>query len=160
LWRDDRAAFECYQSLHATANRSKLIAPFWASFVGTPTDGTLFVGLYEVEYLGLLKKDTPRVHMEGTALKAAHGIYLLTCPKTKEQYVGKADGHDGFWGRWQQYVQSGHGGNTGLKSRDSSDYQVSILEVAGTATSANELNQMESLWKAKMQSRAMGLNRN
>ena len=38
----------------------------------------------------------------------------------------------GFWGRWQDYIQTGHGGNLGLKSRDPSDYQISILEVAGT----------------------------
>lgn len=94
------------------------------------------------------------------ALKSCHGIYLLTCPKTKEQYVGMADGHDGFWGRWQDYVQTDHGGNLALKSRDSSDYQVSILEVAGTAASHEEIARMESRWKAKVQSREMGLNRN
>jgi hypothetical protein len=32
------------------------------------------------------------------ALSAGRGVYLLTCPKTKEVYVGKADGADGFWG--------------------------------------------------------------
>ena len=94
------------------------------------------------------------------ALKASRGIYLLTCPKTKEQYVGKADGHTGFWGRWQDYIQTGHGGNVALKSRDPSDYQVSILEVAGTAATPDEINRMESKWKAKLQSREMGLNRN
>jgi hypothetical protein len=30
------------------------------------------------------------------ALRSTKGIYLLTCPKTKEQYVGKASGDDGF----------------------------------------------------------------
>lgn len=93
-------------------------------------------------------------------LKATKGIYLLTCPRTREQYVGSAYGADGFWGRWQAYVATGHGGNVGLKSRDPSDYQVSILEVMGSAVSVDEIIATEQLWKVKLQSRDMGLNRN
>ncbi len=93
-------------------------------------------------------------------LSAARGVYLLTCPRTREQYVGSAYGGDGFWGRWQAYVATGHGGNVGLKSRDPSDYQVSILEVAGSAATVDEIISMEQLWKTKLQSRDMGLNRN
>jgi hypothetical protein len=85
---------------------------------------------------------------------------LLTCPKTKEQYVGSANGDEGFWGRWQCYAQSGHGGNLGLKSRDPSDYQISILEVAGTSATPGEILLMEGRWQAKLQSREMGLNKN
>lgn len=95
-----------------------------------------------------------------SALGAARGVYLLTCPRTKEQYVGAAYGAEGFWGRWQAYVASGHGGNVGLKSRDPSDYQVSILEIAGSAATVDEITSMEQLWKLKLQSRDMGLNRN
>lgn len=94
------------------------------------------------------------------ALSATRGVYLLTCPRTKEQYVGSACGAGGFWGRWQNYVNTGHGGNVGLKSRTPSDYQVSILEVAGSAVTVDEIIAMEQLWKAKLQSREMGLNRN
>ena len=93
-------------------------------------------------------------------LKNAKGVYLLTCPKTKEQYVGKADGMDGFWGRWQEYSKNGHGGNVGLKSRHPSDYQVSILEVAGTRATPEDINDMENQWKNKLRSREMGLNKN
>ena len=32
-----------------------------------------------------------------TALRSSRGVYLLTCPKTKEQYVGSATGDEGFW---------------------------------------------------------------
>jgi hypothetical protein len=95
-----------------------------------------------------------------SALRAARGIYLLTCPRTKEQYVGAAYGEDGFLGRWLSYARDGHGGNVGLKSRDPSDYQVSILEVCGSGLSTDEIIQTEALWKAKLQSREMGLNRN
>jgi hypothetical protein len=94
------------------------------------------------------------------ALKSSRGVYLLTCPKTKEQYVGSATGEEGFWGRWQNYIQNGHGGNVGLKSRDPSDYQVSILEVAGTSATQDDIQRMEGRWQAKLQSIEMGLNRN
>lgn len=94
------------------------------------------------------------------ALRLVKGVYLLTCPKTKEWYVGSATGADGFWGRWQSYLQTGHGGNLGLKSRDPSDYQVSILEVAGTSADEKQILAMEGLWQSKLQSMAMGLNKN
>lgn len=47
-----------------------------------------------------------------------------------------------------------------LKSRERSDYQVSILEVAGSAATADEILKMEMRWKAKLQTREMGLNGN
>lgn len=240
LWRDDRPQFESYQSTQSIANREKVSARFWASFVGTPSDETLFVGLYAVKYLGLLKQDKPMPHRDGVdkagsndayeltidqslndlggklfidwglgtrawiqyadrqdkpivelrrefkeadfpgfldfvqplsrieglpnnwieVLKSSKGVYLLTCPKTKEQYVGSATGEDGFWGRWRNYVQTGHGGNVALRSRDPSDYQVSILEVAGTAAVPDDITRMEGRWQSKLRSREMGLNRN
>lgn len=240
LWRDDRGKFDLYQSTQNPRNREKLKGKFWASFVGTPSDETLFVGLYTVKYQGLLKKDTPMPHMDGVdragtcdcyslaldaslsdlvgrividwgpgdrawvqradrqdkiitqlrtefaepdfpgflnfeaslsklnrlpkgwiaALQSSRGVYILTCPKTKEQYVGASLGSEGFWGRWQDYIQTGHGNNIALKSRDPSDYQVSILEVAGTAATPELIIAMENRWKAKLKSREMGLNRN
>jgi hypothetical protein len=93
-------------------------------------------------------------------LSAARGVYLLTCPRTREQYVGSATGGDGLIGRWASYVADGHGGNVGLKSRDPSDYRVSILQVAGSADDRDAVLVMEAPWKAKLQSREMGLNRN
>lgn len=240
LWRDNRQQFELYQSTQSFENRSKLSAPYWASFVVSPSDETMFVGLYSVKYQGVINQDRPMPHMDEidkagsgdtydlklektlsdligrliidwgagerawiqradrqnkqvdelrrefkepefpgflnfieplskieklpkswiTALQSTKGVYLLTCPKTKEQYVGSATGESGFWQRWQDYVQNGHGGDVALKSRDASDYQVSILEVAGTALTAVDIIKMEVRWKLKLQSREMGLNRN
>lgn len=240
LWRDNRPQFDLYQSTQGIRNRGKLNAPYWAVFLGTPNDETLFVGLYRVKYRGLLEQDTPMPQRDGVdkagscdvydltlldalsefigrlfidwgagklawvqyahkrnkaitelrtkfkeddfpgfleyvqplskidslpkgwqeVLKNSKGIYLLTCPRTKEQYVGKADGEQGFWGRWQEYIRTGHGDNVALKSRDPSDYHASILEVAGTASTAEELMKMEQLWKSKLKSQEMGLNRN
>ena len=94
------------------------------------------------------------------ALQAGRGVYLLTCPRTREQYVGAAYGATGFWGRWQNYIANSHGGNLGLKSRDPSDYQVSILEIAGSSATAEDIIALEQHWKNKLQSREMGLNHN
>lgn len=120
----------------------------------------------EPDFPGFLKFIEPLSRIEklprnwGTALQSARGVYLLTCPKTKEQYVGSAVGEEGFLGRWREYARTGHGGNVGLKSREPSDYQVSILEVAGSSATKEEILRMEGLWQAKFQSREMGLNRN
>jgi hypothetical protein len=93
-------------------------------------------------------------------LKNAKGVYLLTCPRTKEQYVGSAYGSQGFWHRWDEYARTGHGGNVILKRREPSDYQVSILEVAGSNVQDDDILKMEKLWKLKLQTREMGLNGN
>jgi hypothetical protein len=240
LWRDNRPAFEDYQSGQSFANRPKFLRPIWASFVGTPDGATMFVGLYYAKYKGPNAEDTPEPHCDEISLagsydvyelrlderladleaklfidwgkgklawvqkadnqnkpivelrpefkeddfpgflsfreplskvaglpktwidrlRQATGVYLLTCPKTHEQYVGSASGDEGFWQRWMEYVMTGHGGNVALKSRDYSDYQVSILEVAGSALNPDDIRSMESRWKAKLQSREMGLNKN
>lgn len=95
-----------------------------------------------------------------SALSAVGGIYLLTCPETREQYVGAATGSGGFLARWGDYARDGHGGNIRLKTRPLADYRVSILQVAGTADTTADVLAMESLWKRKLQSREMGLNSN
>lgn len=46
------------------------------------------------------------------------------------------------------------------KSRNPSDYQVSILEVAGTSSTDDDIRGMEQRWKVKLQSNEIGLNRN
>jgi hypothetical protein len=238
LFKNDRPAFELYQSHQSRKRRSYLKADYWASFVGTPDLRTLFCGLYASRYVGVGDRDVPLPHRQGKIDRARHydqyeltlldamkgysgvlfvdwgdsprawiqrrtdkvitelysefeeaefpgfskfikrlseielipnewiailrnqrGIYLLTCPDTKEQYVGKASGADGFWGRWQNYIGDGHGGNIRLRGRVS-DYQVSILETVGNAMTDAELSELETLWKTKLQSREMGLNAN
>lgn len=242
LWVRDHPAFEVYQSTQAPRNRKIFSLPIWAGFVATPTDETLFTGLYSARlagtvspdlvdpisgrrpyddltpadwyecaqipdlapYAGRLKidwgdgarawrqyavrHDKPIVELTQAFreeafpgftrfiasfsdlpslpvswighLRQAKGIYLLTCPRNHEQYIGAAPGADGFWGRWQAYIATGHGGNEGLKSRDPADYRISILEVAGSAATVDAISEMEVLWKRKLQSREMGLNRN
>jgi hypothetical protein len=122
--------------------------------------------LTEPDFPGFLSFTEPLSKLESLpkgwtdVLKCSKGIYLLVCPKTREQYVGSATGEGGFWSRWEEYVRTGHGGDVALKSREPSDYQVSILEVAGTASTVENILEMEGRWKKKLQSREMGLNRN
>lgn len=243
LWRDNHPGFLTYQSIQSVQNRSRLASRYWASFVVTPRQSTLFVGLYEVERIGAcdpniidplrlvpvtqggareldlyrqsvvgaslddagrvsidwgtgtrswvqIAANQPKPILEITrafqeeafpgytsfvgnlsavealptgwlsALRAARGIYILTCPRTREQYVGSATGEDGFLGRWLGYARDWHGGNISLRSRDPSDYQVSILEVSGSSATEKEILATEQQWKVKLQSREMGLNRN
>lgn len=91
-------------------------------------------------------------------LRASRGIYLLTCPRTKEQYVGSATGEAGFWGRWWNYYETGHGWNVRLRSRDPSDYQIAVLEVAGSEETVSDILHAEQRWMRKLQSSEMGLN--
>jgi hypothetical protein len=63
-------------------------------------------------------------------------------------------------GRWQTYADNGHGGNVGLRIRDPSDYLVSVLEVAGSAATEGDIIDLEVMWKRKLHSRDVGLNRN
>lgn len=246
LWRDAPAQFDMYQSTQKVEDRARLKAEYWASFVGTNSGETLFVGIYRVNGRAVSKVDLPMPHRDGvdkagtcdvyelsseeplsdligrlvidwgpgkrswiqradgkekpivelrrrfeepafpgaleftsrlseldglsvnwrSILMEYRGVYLLRCPKTGLQYVGKADGQDGFWGRWQDYVTTGDGGNVGLErhhkqhhKRDGRcDYQVSILEVAGTAATEAEIDRMERKWMAKLQTRERGLN--
>lgn len=92
-------------------------------------------------------------------LANARGVYLLTCPRTKEQYVGGAYSGGGFVARWEQHARM-EGDARAFRSRDPQDYRVSILEVAGSLTTDDEIHSMEQRWKDKLQSRDMGLNRN
>jgi hypothetical protein len=57
VWRDNLQQFELYQATQAIGNESKLSARYWASFVGAPSDQTLFVGIYAVGNRRLLEQD-------------------------------------------------------------------------------------------------------
>jgi hypothetical protein len=92
-------------------------------------------------------------------LSAVRGVYLLTCPRTREQYVGGAYSNGGFIARWEQHARM-QGDAIAFRARDPADYRVSILEVAGSLMADDEVQQMEQRWKEKLQSREMGLNRN
>ena len=81
-------------------------------------------------------------------------------PTTSELHVKSATDTKVFLGHGHDYAANGHGGNVVLKSRERSDYQVSILEVACSLDSDGDVLALESRWKGKLQSRAMGFNAN
>lgn len=91
------------------------------------------------------------------------GVYLLVHPDTGNQYVGAATGSDGFLGRWRAYAANGHGGNKLLRPLARAgipNYRISILEVAGSAATSEDVLRREASWKDKLGSRAYGLNAN
>jgi hypothetical protein len=105
--------------------------------------------------------DLPSVPSEWKrALSLTGGVYLLSCLDSGKQYVGSAYGEGGFYSRWQNYFGSGHGGNVGLKELPKRDYQVTILEVASSSATWDQIIAIEGRWKDKLQSRKFGFNRN
>lgn len=94
-------------------------------------------------------------------LRATRGIYLLVERESGAQYVGSATGAEGFIGRWRYYA-NGHGGNVGMRelARGAGDYDVRVLETAGSGVELEDIYAIEALWKEKLGSRVRGLNRN
>ncbi len=93
-------------------------------------------------------------------LREARGVYLLSCPRDGAMYVGSATAQGGFWSRWSEYLANGHGGNLGMVEREASDFSVTVLQVAGSADTADDILAAEAAWKNKLRTRVWGLNRN
>lgn len=99
------------------------------------------------------------------ALSNVSGVYLITDNKTGKLYVGSATGESGIWQRWAEYSINGHGGNKELihllkvKGSDySNNFHYSILEIADTHSSVNDVLARESYWKDVLCSREHGYN--
>lgn len=107
-----------------------------------------------------------RVNAEWVSrLRAVAGIYLILDSVTGHQYVGSASGEQGVWGRWASYAKTGHGGNKLLKELvkrpgypDALTF--SLLQVLPRTMPKTELFALEKRFKAKLGSRATGLNAN
>jgi hypothetical protein len=103
LWRDQRAAFEEYQSVQTVGNRAKLAGPIWASFVAPPTGGTLFAGIYTAERVGVADPawidplyGTPGVGLTSDGLDR----YETTLTTDLEDYAGR------LWIEWGKGARS------------------------------------------------------
>lgn len=175
LWRDERSVFERYQARQDIRHRASFgAAKHRASFVATPDSGTSFVGIHRVGGHELLGVDTAKLHVRGMDLAGTCDIYAVSLSEHHHDLTG---GLTIDWGAPRVWVQRadhqdkaaieirrafsepdfpGHQ----LKSRGPSDHRVSILEVAGSAASASDILPMEGVWKKKLRSREMGLNRN
>ncbi len=95
-----------------------------------------------------------------TALSSVVGIYLITDTRDGRHYVGKADGLENIRQRWSAYATNGHGGNVELRSLDPSTFRYSLLRVFDPATPTRDIDIAESHFKAALDSRRHGLNRN
>ncbi len=102
-----------------------------------------------------------------TALSAVKGVYLILDTKTGKQYVGSAYGADGILGRWKAYVNSPyHGGNEDLIALMEKDrqaykrFQFCILQIMPTTATAQQVIDVETLYKKKLGTVQFGLNDN
>jgi hypothetical protein len=100
------------------------------------------------------------------ALGSVAGVYLITDTLTGKLYVGSATGEGGIWGRWCQYAD-GHGHNEELKRLVGAEgierakhFRFSVLEIADTHASSNEVLERESHWKRVLLTRIHGWNAN
>jgi len=100
------------------------------------------------------------IHSWRAALSAVSGIYLISDRATGKLYVGSATAGEGMWSRWCAYSATGHGGNIELKDlldREGSEYaenfQFSILEIADTHASQDDVLERETYWKQMLISR-------
>ena len=100
-----------------------------------------------------------------SALKTINGVYIITDISTGKHYVGKASGEVGIWQRWCSYADNGHGGNEELKKLltekgavHMSNFQCSILEIADTHASDDDILDRESYWMKVLKTREFGLN--
>lgn len=101
-----------------------------------------------------------------TALGNVAGVYLISDTLTGKLYVGSATGEGGIWSRWCQYVD-GHGHNVELRRLVGAEgierakhYRFSVLEIADTHASSNEVLERESHWKRVLLTRVHGWNAN
>src|SRR5208283_1602498 len=89
LWCNNRQQFDFYQATQGIIHQGKLKAPFWASFLGTPSDETMFVGIYRVQGKTLLEKDAPMPHMDGVDKAGSCHVYDLVLDSRLEDFIGK-----------------------------------------------------------------------
>ncbi len=102
-----------------------------------------------------------------SALSNVAGVYLITDTQNGKLYVGSATGEGGIWQRWVDYSKSGHGGNQELKlllktngAEHAKNFQFSILEIADTHATVEDVLKREIYWKNVLKSRDFGYNGN
>ena len=102
-----------------------------------------------------------------SALSSVAGVYLISDSKSGRFYVGSACGKGGIWDRWECYSRTCHGGNRDLRKllggepeKRSAFLQFSVLEIADTHASYEEILLRESHWKVVLMTRVHGLNAN
>lgn len=162
-------------SFKRTGRQSYLVAENWASqlLVSEITRLPLTIGEFPgfkdvclpMRDLRLLVQQA--IESWRAALASVAGVYLISDAKTGRLYVGSADGEGGIWQRWCEYVRTGHGGNVELRAllRDegtarADHFQFSVLEIADTHASKEQVLAREQHWKRVLLTLDHGLNAN
>lgn len=102
-----------------------------------------------------------------SALSSVAGVYLIADKSSGKLYVGSATGEGGIWQRWAEYATNLHGNNRQLIELKKQfgdvhfeNFYFSILEIADTYSSENEILVRESHWKNVLLTRQFGYNDN
>lgn len=90
-------------------------------------------------------------------LSSVNGVYLLVCQVTGKQYVGSANGEQGFWQRWQDYIFD-ENATVGMRQHPYHDFEVMILEIASRNLTSSQIVNLENAWKRRLKSVEFGLN--
>jgi hypothetical protein len=94
------------------------------------------------------------------AMSQWRGIYYIFDVSDGRGYVGSAYGSENILGRWLDYADTGHGGNKRLRDRDPINFRFSILELVAPTLEKDKVESLEAAWKARLHTRAHGLNEN
>ena len=82
--------FEAYQALQDFGNRSRFAdARYWASFVVTPMGETLFSGLFQASYIGVLDHSLPRPTSDEVDEPGSCDEYKLDRLNLIQEYEGR-----------------------------------------------------------------------
>ncbi|WP_232187894.1 GIY-YIG nuclease family protein [Cohnella silvisoli] len=99
-------------------------------------------------------------------MSSVYAIYLIADRKDGKLYVGSAFDTGGLLNRWKSFVDTKHGGNKGMKELvcnfpDRYEYfQFSILQIIPKNITAEEVIEVENLYKKKLMSIDFGMNEN
>jgi len=111
LWLRRDGSFDRYQSTQATGKKALFQLPYWASFVSSPANETLFVGLYAATLESRAEIDwlCPTTGLPpGADTGLSMDLYHLTLLEAFSQYRGtlKIQWDDG-WVAWARYAKRG-----------------------------------------------------
>lgn len=105
------------------------------------------------------------------ALSNVKGVYVITDLSDGRLYIGSASGNtDGIWQRWSAYADKDNptGDNKDLvkiletrgKNHIEENFKYSILEIFDTKTKVDTIIERENYWKAVLDTKQHGMNRN
>jgi len=89
LWTADPLELERYQAMHRVRGRAKFASPYWASFVVTPTNETLFVGLFTATNPQTLNDATPFPQRNTITEPGEYDLYETKLTEHLHEFIGR-----------------------------------------------------------------------